>query len=303
MSTEVNLRDGFWVPSLHFCAHPNLVKGERGALPGGDATPERQRQLRNDGNTIMIVRAFTFLFPAKATITVGDPLDDVQKGLGAYIRMRLFRRDREVVIAPDLYACPIGLPQQSSDYGNGENYPYIYRLAAPLRLAPGESVVLRIGCAESATDYEYSAAASASMRHCVFAKGVQSDRPYQFGGAMSSALSEYTTTHQNLMREPIDIYALSVTVGVQGDYPLLRVWGPQGEWSSVTIPMHFLYSPLDLISSVSFALQTWDLSGLPEGGVVMFPGDYWGADIMHGIDTVAQTLPAAILMEAYRRVA
>lgn len=292
------LSDGLWVPQLQM-VDAGDIGNTQVSFPAAIATSKDL--LKNDSHMPMIVRSFscTYNWVTERYDASGTLLYDVSintRRRGAY----------KLSVNGSPYVPPANFV--TGLYGSAAvaAKPYVFKLASPCRLGPGEVILIEVGNVESEEVFVFTATTgtktTAYMIHC---RDVVTGEHIFFsnkGTFTVGQTSKVTGAHQNPHDTPLDILSITVYTGsATTDRPLLSVEVAGRRWSRGERPMWLYCEP--------FKHDRLDLSRLPEGGLYLEPGDGLSVDLFNSqyenTDNAGTNVNIYLVlgMEAYLKVA
>lgn len=254
----IDLHQGLWRPNFQFAGAYIDVNEVNLPFDGDSTIPkEVQDNLSNPTRDQMIVKALSFTWlPSYIT-------QDYQR---IFIRIDVYGDERKFRISSDWLGCP---PQNAVEsligWGSAVG-PFVMRLARPQRLRQGHSIMVEVGLADDETAFLFSGINVANTPHySFFGIGCQSRKPYVFSTPNSTA-GKLSAVHQNEYDEDIDITGFSFArYDTAAHRPIAKVTIGDHAWSKSEKPFWVYLNP--------FNYGRFDLGYLPEGGLVLNPGE------------------------------
>jgi hypothetical protein len=294
MSTTPRLDVGRWVPNLQMYAHGDVTTTEV-TIPG--ARGAAKDLLKNERTTPMIVRAFS------ATWNWVEPRASTTDPVAFDVRVRS-RRVGTYALSPNGRQYAPGTNYVTGLYGTlgSAPNPHVYKLAAPCRVEPGQTIMIESGNVSSEEIFIFTTTITSDpINHMFHCRGARTGRLVLLGASHthSGSIKSFTDVHTNLYDEPLDILSLTIWSGKNStDRPLVSIETGGHRWTQGERPLWLFCDPFQH-SRILF-------DRLPEGGLVLEPDDAFEVTVRNpqysdggGYNNLYLTLG----IEAYQQVA
>lgn len=264
----LDLHQGFWDPDFQQCGE-RISDGGKYYLPatspgaGAGLSAQVLDNMRNDHPVPIIVRTVSFTWKPEYASDVASFTFDLQ----------FKRRGQTRHYSVQKAATPPANAKVGRSGTQAVVGPYVWRPAAPIRIPRDGIIYLKVGAAVSEAVYTFAtvaAGAATDVEHVIFCRGVSSGRGYRFADTVQGQAGNLTVdNYQNAYGEELDIVAIAVLCPNSVNYRAVFELAVNGKRCMEAERLFWLFAE-------PFPYARLDLSGLPEGGLVLYPQDTVG---------------------------
>jgi hypothetical protein len=171
--------------------------------------------------------------------------------------------------------------------------PYVWKFAVPALLQRGETILFEYGNVSSESVFVWSSSQAKASKYSIRCRGkVTGDLVLFGGGGTPTAGDRLVGVHQNLTDEDLEILSVTMVVGTAtSDRPIFNMEIAGRRISRGERPFWLFAEP--------FTYGRFLFDRLPEGGLVLMPGDNFEVSVQNPQYT---SLTVTLGLEAYQQV-